>query len=265
VATGLVIGGVAGGYIISQAASPTPSASAVPGAPSHAGGPRGIAGAGPAARTEDLQQVAAVIGITSTQLQTEMSAGKTIAAIAKEHSVSAATVISTLVTDENAEIDAAVTAGTLTATQATQMKTQTTQRVTDMVDGTAPAHGPGGPGGFGGPGGEDEQVVATAIGITTTQLQTELSGGKTIAAIATAHNVAPSVVISALAASENKEIDQRVTSGQITSAQGAQDKTQTQQRATDEVNGVHPDGGPGPHGGFGGPPPGAPVGSSTTS
>ena len=45
--------------------------------------------------------------------------------------------ISTLVTDENAEIDAAVSAGTLTSAQAAQMKAQTTQRVTDMVNGTA--------------------------------------------------------------------------------------------------------------------------------
>jgi hypothetical protein len=90
-------------------------------------------------------------------------------------------------------------------------------------------------------------------------------GGKTIAAIATVHNVAPSAVISALAASENKEIDQRVSSGQITAAQGTQEKTQTQQRATDEVNGAHPDMGAEPRGGFGGPPPGAPAGSSTTT
>ena len=93
-----------------------------------------------------MQQVATAIGVTTTQLQTEMAAGKTIAAIAKEHDVDPATVISTLVSDENTEIDAAAAAGTITSTQATQMKTQTTQRVADMVNGTKPAHAPGGPG-----------------------------------------------------------------------------------------------------------------------
>ncbi len=130
------------------------------------------------------------------------------------------------------------------------MKAQTTQRVTDFVNGTEPAHGPGGRGGPGGPRGlqaEDQQVIATAIGITTTQLQTELTAGKTVAAVAKAHNVAAATVISALVKSENSEIDQRVSSGQITAAQAAQDKAMTTQRVTDMVNGTEP-----AHG-FGGP------------
>ena len=265
VATGLVVGGVAGGYVISQAAT-TPSGTASPSAgtttpPHH---PGGFGGGGPAARTQDLQQTAGAIGITTAQLQTEMSAGKTVAAIAKEHNVDPAKVIATLVSDENSEIDAAVSGGQLTQAQATQIKTQTTQRVTDFVNGTPPPRGPGGPGGPGGPRGglqaEDQQVVATAIGITTAQLQTELTAGKTIAAIATEHNSAAAKVISALVASENSEIDQRVSSGQLSAAQGAQMKTQTTQRVTDLVNGTEP-----LRGGFGGhdgPPPGAPTGSA---
>lgn len=260
VAGGLVVGGIAGGYVISQAATTPPSAS-----PSAASGsatvPHGYAGAGPAARTTDLQQVASAIGISVTQLLTEMTAGKTITAIATEHNVTAASVIRVLAADENAEVDAAQKAGQINAAQATQMKSQTTQRVTDFVNGTEPAHGPGGPGG---PGGglntEDATVVAGAIGITSTQLQTELAAGKTIAAVATGHNVTAATVISAWAASENSEIDQRVSSGQMTAAQGAQMKTQTTQRVTDEVNGTRPAFGGGPHGGRGAPP-GAPSGT----
>ncbi len=85
-------------------------------------------------------------------------------------------------------------------------------------------------------------MIATAIGISTTQLQTEMTAGKTIAAIATEHNSTAAKVISALVASENSEVDQRVSSGQITAAQGAQEKTQTTQRVTDLVNGTRPDG-----------------------
>ncbi len=96
VASGLVVGGVAGGYVISQAA--TADARAPPRRARSPAGPHGFAGRRHRrARTEDLQQVAAAIGITITQLQTEMAAGKTIAAIAKEHNVDLATVISTLV------------------------------------------------------------------------------------------------------------------------------------------------------------------------
>jgi ribosomal protein L10 len=270
VATGLVAGGIAGGYIISQAASTAPAATASPSAgsgspettPDH---PRGVPGANSAARTQDLQQVAGAIGITTAQLQSEMSAGKTIAAIATEHGVAPAKVISTLVSDENAEIDTAVRSGQLTTAQATQLKSGITQRVTDLVNGTEPAHGPGGPGWPGGPGGprgEDQQVIATAIGISTTQLQTELTAGKTIAAIATEHKVTAAKVSSALVASENAEIDQRVSSGQMTAAQGAQLKTGTVQRVTAEVNGTESPGGFGRHdGAF----PGAPSGMPPTA
>lgn len=269
IAGGLVVGGIAGGYVITQAATSSPSASATPsaGAP-WAQGHRGAFGGpgGPAARGEDIQQAATALGITSAQLQTELSAGKTIAAVAKEHNVVVSKVIATLVTDENAEVDAAVSGGKLTEAQATQIKATTQQRVTDLVNGTQKGFGFGGPGGrgpWGGPGGgiqsEDQQVVASAIGITTTQLQTEQVAGKTIAAIAKEHNIDVSKVISALTASENSEIDQRIASGQITATQGAQEKTMTSQRITDEVNGTAPAGG-----WRGGLPPGAPSGTSTS-
>ena len=257
VASGLVIGGVAGGYVISQAATPTPSATSVTPPEGHPAG----GGGSPASRTEDEQQAAAALGITAAQLQTDRAAGKSIATIAKERNVDLNTVIATLVGDENAEIDAAAKAGTITSAQATQMKAQTTQRVTDMVNGTEPARGPGGPRGHGAQG-EDQQVIATAIGISTTQLQTELTAGKTVAAIATTHGKTAAAVISALVASENAEIDQRAASGQISAAQAAQDKAMTQQRVTDMVNGTRPaGGGAGPRDGA----PEAPSGSSSTS
>jgi hypothetical protein len=255
VAGGLVVGGIAGGYVVSHAATaPSPSAGATAGPfrwHGGSGGPGGFGGAGMASRTEDLSQAAAVIGITEAQLQSELSAGTTIAAVATVHKVGVATVISTLVADENKEVDALVTSGRLTRAQATQLKTQTTQRVTDMVNGTMPAGHPGGPGGLPP---EDAQVAGGAIGITTTQLSTELAGGKTIAAIAVEHGSTATRVINALVASENAEIDQRVSSGQSTAAQAAQEKTETTQRVTDMVNGTHLAGGPGGPGGFRGAP-----------
>lgn len=257
-----MLGGLTGGYMMAQAAS-TPSSSASPSATA----PLGPPGGGPsdaAARAEDLQQAATAIGITQAQLQTELSGGKTIAMVATEHGVAVSKVVDALVASENSEIDQRASSGQITSTQATQEKAHTTERVTGFVNGTPPPGGPHGPGGRGGLQAEDQQVVATAIGITTTQLQTELTAGKTIAAVATEHNVAVSKVIDALVASENNEIDQRVSSGQLTSAQGTQEKTHTTQRITDEVNGTHPAGGPGGWGPGGPPPAGAPGASSTT-
>lgn len=121
----------------------------------------------------------------------------------------------------------------------THEKGESAQREADENSGNFhPGGGPRGAG-RGGLQSEDTQVVATAIGITTTQLQTELSGGKTIAAVAKEHNADVDALISTWVASENKEIDDRVASGALTQAQATQDKANTQQRVTDEVNGTH--------------------------
>jgi len=247
--TGLTVGGIAGGYVISHAATtvastPSPSASGTAPFDGHRGGPGDAHRGGP---QEDLQVAANAIGISLSQLQTELSSSTTIAAVAKAHNVDVSKVIAALVTAENAEVDSALEAGRITQAQADQAKAQQTQRVTDMVNGSF--RGGPGPGGGPGPKSEDLSVVAGAIGISSSDLQTALRSGQTIAAVAKAHSVDVNTVISAWVASENKEIDDLVSSGQITKAQGDQMKTMTQQRVTDMVNGTFR-GGPG-HGGPG--------------
>jgi hypothetical protein len=148
-AGGLMAGGIAGGYMIAHAATPSPSASAsapstaAPAEGAHRGGECGPGHAGGPGRAGDQQVVAGALGLTTAQLQTEEAAGKTIAAIATEHHVAVSKVVSALVASENAEIDARVAGGQITAAQGAQMKAMTTQRVTDEVNGTRPAHGPG--------------------------------------------------------------------------------------------------------------------------
>lgn len=150
-AGGLVVGGIAGGYVISQAAASTPSATATPAAGSRPADPGHPGLGGPGAQAEDQQVVATALGITTAQLQTETAAGTTMAAIAKEHSVDPNAVISAWAASENKEIDARAATGQITAAQAVKDKTQTMQRVTDEVNGTHPAGGFGGHGGPGGP------------------------------------------------------------------------------------------------------------------
>lgn len=123
---------------------------------------------------------------------------------------------------------------------ATHERGESTQREADENSGAfhGGPRGPRGPG-HGGLQGEDQQLVATAIGISTAQLQTELTGSKTIADVARAHSADVNALISTWVASENKEIDDRVSSGALTRAQGDQAKTMTEQRVTDRVNGPH--------------------------
>jgi len=106
---------------------------------------------------------------------------------------------------------------------------------------TDPGHGPGGHGGPGGGPNEavtDTSVVAKAIGISEADLITALQGGQTVAAVAKAHNVDVQVVIDALVADGQSELDAAVKAGTITQAQADAEKPELTQRATDQVNGT---------------------------
>lgn len=97
-----------------------------------------------------LALIATTIGIDSATIQTRLKAGETLAAIAGAKKDA---LIAALVADETKRIDAAVTAGTLTAAQATTLKSTLTAHVTEEVNSTRPM-GPmgGGKGGKGGRG-----------------------------------------------------------------------------------------------------------------
>src|SRR5579859_7286720 len=85
------------------------------------GGPRG------GFRVE-LNAAATAIGITPQQLRTEL-AGKSLAQVAQAHGKTAADVATALKNAAHTQIDQAVTAGKLTADQATTRKTQADQRI----------------------------------------------------------------------------------------------------------------------------------------
>jgi len=97
--------------------------------------------AGDAARTAHDTVIANAIGIDVATLQSRLAKGESLATIAgaKKDALVAA-----LVAEENKEIDAAVTAGKLTAAQATTLKANATAHVTAMVDGTRAAGPMGG-------------------------------------------------------------------------------------------------------------------------
>ena len=126
----------------------------------HGGGERGGIG-GPGG----LDAAAQALGMTSSDLMTELQSGKTLADVAQAKGVSQDAVKQAIVNAEKAEIDAAVTAGRLTADQATQMKAQLDQRAASLdLNSLLRGHGfEGGPRPFG-PGrapGQAPQAPAT--------------------------------------------------------------------------------------------------------
>ena len=101
---------------------------------------------------DKLTIVSTTLGIDTPTVISRLKAGETLATIAGAKKDA---LIAALVADETKRIDAAVTAGKLTAAQATTLKADLVAHVTAEVNATAPVGGPqGGPmGGKGGRGG----------------------------------------------------------------------------------------------------------------
>jgi ribosomal protein S20 len=66
---------------------------------------------------------------------------------------------------------------------------------------------------------EAGKTIASTIGISTDELRTEFKAGKSVSEIATAHQVDPQAVVTALTDQANARIDQAVTNGKLTQQQ----------------------------------------------
>jgi DNA-binding phage protein len=106
------------------------------GGPGGPGGPRAMI-------ANDEAAAAAYIGTTEADLRTKQQAGQTLAQIATAAGKTRDGLLAAMVADGNAKIDAALTAGKITAAQATAQKASLTAHVTAEVDATRPAGGPG--------------------------------------------------------------------------------------------------------------------------
>ena len=114
-----------------------------------AAGPMGGDHAGPGmGMGGNLDAAAAVIGITTDELQTALQSGQTLAEIAVANGSSAQAVIDALVAEVKAHFDEEVAAGEHTQADADARLAEATTRITDMVNNGGMAGGPG----MGGPG-----------------------------------------------------------------------------------------------------------------
>jgi hypothetical protein len=83
-------------------------------------------------------------------------------------------------------------------------------------------------------------VVTQTIGIDRKTLREGLRSGKTVAQIATDHNVSPQTVIDALVAAANKKIDAAVQAGKLDPDRAARIEQRLPARITKLVNNWHP-------------------------
>jgi hypothetical protein len=99
----------------------------------------------------DQSAVTDYLGLTAAQLRTQLEAGKSLADVAKAQGKTVAGLEDAIVAAATKKLDAAVTAGKLTAAQEATMLADLKSHVDDMVNRTGPpprvpgfGHGPGG-------------------------------------------------------------------------------------------------------------------------
>ncbi len=169
-----------------------------------------------------VDRLAQNLGLTSTQVQTGLQ--KT----------------------EDQSVDDAVASGKMTAAQGDAIKQKIDAgQITPFMFG-----GPGfGMDGRHGHGGDDMNAIASTLGITATQLQSDLSSGTTLAQEITNHGKTVDEVVTAIITQEKTEMDQAVASGKMTQDQETQRLDTMKQQLTDAINNNTFD--QGGHGGFG--------------
>jgi hypothetical protein len=113
--------------------------------PANGYGPGPGFGRGPGGRNvigDSEAAAAAYLGTTEADLETKLRAGQTLAQIANATAgKSRDGLVTALVADATAKIDAAQKAGTITADQATQQKANLSTRIAQVVDSTGPIPG----------------------------------------------------------------------------------------------------------------------------
>jgi hypothetical protein len=134
-------------------------------------------------------------------------------------------------------VDAAVAAGRLTKQQGAELK----QRI---ESGELPLFAGPGLGGRGelhhlGPFG-GLRAAATFLGLSQSQLESRLEGGKTLASIASSEGKSADDLVAAMVAPLQKRLDSAVSAGRLTKSQETSILADAKARTTDFVNGTMP-------------------------
>ena len=221
-------------------------------------------------RPSPLATVSKVLGITETELKTELEAGKSVSDVAKAKNIDLATVKAALLAEAKAHIDAEVAAGKHTAAEGVTKLAEKTARIDTMLTTAGlPARGPQGMGGHkgkGGPGKFMSATLATTLKLTQEELKTQLHSGKSIADVAKAQSVDIADVKTVLTSDFTAHLAEEVTSGKHTQAEADAKLAEFKTNLDTMVNRVGPAGGMkgegrghGPRGGNG------PMGQGTPS
>jgi hypothetical protein len=190
------------------------------------GGPRG--GGGGILAADVLTPAADYLGVSVSTLQADLKGGKTLAQEATAKSKTASGLVDAIVAAEKKVLDAENGAGWITDAQETNLLANIKDGVTDLVN-----NGPGVPAGarVG-----LLQTAADYLGISVSDLQTDLKAGKSLADEAKAKGKTADGLVQALLAPLKTDLDKRVTAGDLTAAQESAILSRETSHLTDLVN-----------------------------
>jgi hypothetical protein len=182
-----------------------------------------------------LEDAATYLGLTESQLQTQLESGKSLADVARAKGKSVDGLEQAILKDATSKLDQAVKDGRLTSAQRDQLLADLEVRVHSLVNRTPLSPPLGGLGlgfglglkhfgfGFGHHGflslSPFSDAAASYLGLTEDELETQLEAGKSLAEIAKAHGKSVAGLEQAIKHDLESKLDQAVKNGLLTSAQ----------------------------------------------
>jgi polyhydroxyalkanoate synthesis regulator phasin len=183
----------------------------------------------------ELDAAATYLGMTESDLRTQLESGKSLAQIAKDKGKSVDGLVQALYDAAKKQLDDLVSAGKLTKDEETNILSDLKQRLTDHVNDTHPV-GPG----FGHFGFADLDAAATYLGLTADELRTQLQSGKSLAQIAKDKGKSVDGLVQALYDAAKTKLDQAVKDGKISKDDETKVLADLKTRLTDVVNRTGP-------------------------
>ncbi|PSR33929.1 MAG: hypothetical protein C7B44_14285 [Sulfobacillus thermosulfidooxidans] len=175
-------------------------------------------------RGQWMKDAAKALNLSTSTLKADLKAGQSLATIAQDHGSSASALESTLLSDAKAKIQAAVSAGKMTQTQATQMESHLSTMIDQMVTrtGMMPKGGAWNHRGGFGMMGNVMSTIAKDLNISTSTLKADLKAGQSLATIAQDHGSSASALESTLLSDAQAKIQSAVSAGKLTQTQATQ-------------------------------------------
>jgi uncharacterized protein (DUF433 family) len=178
-----------------------------------------------------LQTAAATIGVSPQDLAGQIRGGKTVAAVATEHSVDPASVVNAVVAALTQQIDQAAAQGKIDGNRADQAKQKLPNFANRFVNETKSKRGRGRAILK-----DAANAAAKEIGVSVADLKQARKDGKSIAQVAKDHNKSVDDVVNAIVKQATSDIDQAVKDGKLDSKKADQIKQKLPDRAKQLVN-----------------------------